>query len=84
MDKPSTNEAALLKGALQPTLIVGAVAMIISTVLQGRPGFAGALLAQAVVLIYFVVHIFISKISRILFAAIIAGLVGHAAMVDEF
>jgi hypothetical protein len=64
MDKPSTNEAALLKGALQPTLIVGAVAMIISTVLQGRPGFAGALLAQAVVLIYFVVHIFISKISR--------------------
>jgi len=51
MDKPPTNESALLKGALQPTLIVGAVAMIISTVLQGRPGFAGALLAQAVVLI---------------------------------
>ena len=64
MDKQLTNESALLKGALRPTLIVGAVAIIISTFVQGRSGFTGALLAQAVVFIYFVVHIFISKISR--------------------
>ena len=64
MDKQLTNESALLKGALRPTLIVGAVAIIISTFVQGRSGFTGALLSQAVVFIYFVVHIFISKISR--------------------
>lgn len=64
MDKQLTNESALLKGALRPTLIVGAVAIIISTFIQGKSGFTGALLAQAVVFIYFVVHIFISKISR--------------------
>lgn len=64
MDKQLTNESALLKGALRPTVIVGAVAIIISTFVQGRSGFTGALLAQAVVFIYFVVHIFISKISR--------------------
>lgn len=64
MDKQLTNESALLKGALRPTLIVGAVAIIICTFVQGRSGFTGALLAQAVVFIYFVVHIFISKISR--------------------
>lgn len=64
MDKQLTNESALLKGALRPTLIVGAVAIIISTFVQGRSGFTGALLAQAVVFIYFVVHISISKISR--------------------
>ena len=64
MDKQLTNESALLKGALRPTLIVGAVAIIISTFVQGRSGFTGALLAQAVVFIYFVVHIFISKRSE--------------------
>jgi hypothetical protein len=35
-----------------------------STFIQGLSGFNGALLAQAVVLIYFLVHIFVSKISR--------------------
>jgi len=45
MDKQLTNESALLKGALRPTLIVGAVAIIISTFVQGRSGFTGALLA---------------------------------------
>jgi len=35
-----------------------------ATFFQGLSGFYGALLAQIVVLIYFLVHIFISKISR--------------------
>jgi hypothetical protein len=59
-----SNESQLLKGALTPTLIVGVIAIVISTIVQGFAGFYGALLAQIVVLIYFVVHIFISKISR--------------------
>jgi hypothetical protein len=59
-----SNESQLLKGALTPTFIVGVIAIGMATFFQGLSGFYGALLAQIVVLIYFVVHIFISKISR--------------------
>ena len=64
MSKHKSNEAQLLRGALVPTLIVGLIAIVVSTFIQGLSGFYGALLAQAVVLIYFLVHIFVSKISR--------------------
>jgi hypothetical protein len=43
---------------------VGVVAIGFSLFIKGTPGLLAALLAQAVVLIYFLVHIFISKISR--------------------
>ena len=59
-----SNESQLLKGALTPTFIVGVIAIGLATFFQGLSGFYGALLAQIVVLIYFFVHIFISKISR--------------------
>lgn len=59
-----SNESQLLKGALTPTLIVGVIAIGMAIFFQGLSGFYGALLAQIVVLIYFLVHIFISKISR--------------------
>lgn len=64
MKKQATNEEQLLRGALIPTFIVGLIAIIVSTIVQGLPGLSGALLAQVVVLIYFLVHIFISKLSR--------------------
>jgi hypothetical protein len=53
-----------LRGALIPSLVVGVIAIIISTITQGNPGFMGALLAQLVVVMYFAVHIGVSKISR--------------------
>ena len=43
------NEVQLLKGALKPTFLVGLIALIAATALQGRSGLAGALLAQSVV-----------------------------------
>ena len=58
------SEVQLLKGALKPTFLVGLIALIAATALQGRSGLAGALLAQSVVLIYFIVHIAVSRISR--------------------
>ena len=63
MAAQSNNEVQLLKGALTPTLIVGLIALIAATVLRGQSGLIGALLAQTVVLIYFIVHILISRIS---------------------
>ena len=66
MSNQHSNEAQLLRGALIPTFIVGVISIGFSGFLKGLSGLSGALLAQAVVLIYFLVHIFISKISRIL------------------
>jgi hypothetical protein len=60
----SSTERDLLRGALIPSLVVGVIAIIISTITQGSPGFMGALLAQLVVVMYFAVHIGVSKISR--------------------
>ena len=61
---PRSNESQLLKGALVPTLIVGVVAIAIATITRARPGFIAALLAQVVVIIYFLVHLLVSKFSR--------------------
>ena len=60
----SSTERDLLRGALIPSLVVGVIAIIISTITQGNPGFMGALLAKLVVVMYFAVHIGVSKISR--------------------
>jgi hypothetical protein len=61
---PRSNESQLLKGALVPTLVVGVVAIAIATITRARPGFIAALLAQVVVIIYFLVHLLVSKFSR--------------------
>ncbi len=60
----SSNESRLLRGAFIPTLFVGVIAIIISTLTQGSSGLYGALLAQFVVVIFFIVHIALSHLSR--------------------
>ena len=64
MSKEKSNESQLLRGALGPTLIIGAVSIAIFTILRGLSGFYGAALAQFIVAIYFVVHIVVSRFSR--------------------
>lgn len=63
MNEPS-NESKLLRGAFIPTLIVSIVAIAISTIVLGISGFMGALLAQFVVIIFFVIHIAVSRMTR--------------------
>jgi len=63
MSQPS-NESLLLRGAFVPTLVVSFVAIVISAVVQGISGFWGALLAQFVVIIFFVIHIAVSRMTR--------------------
>jgi hypothetical protein len=60
----ASNESQLLKGALLPTFIVGVIALIVSSFTKGLPGFLGAALAHVVVIVYFVIHIVVSKFSR--------------------
>ena len=63
MTQPS-NESQLLRGAFVPTLLVSIVAISASAVVQGKSGFLGALLAQFVVIIFFVIHIAVSRMTR--------------------
>ena len=63
MSHPS-NESQLLRGAFVPTLIVSIIAIGLSAVTQGESGFWGALLAQFVVIIFFVIHIAVSRMTR--------------------
>ena len=60
----STSESAMLKGALLPTVIVGAACIALFSILKGLHGFYGAMVAQVVVVIFFLVHLLISKLSR--------------------
>ena len=64
MSKERSNEAQLLRGAVRPTLIVGVIAIAIFSVLRGLSGFYGALLAQFIVAIYFIIHILVSRLTR--------------------
>lgn len=64
MSNQKSNESQLLRGAILPTLIVGVIAIAIFSILRGLSGFYGALLAQFIVAIYFVVHILVSRLTR--------------------
>ena len=60
----SSNESQLLRGAFIPTLFVSLLAMVGAWIFKGASGFLGALLAQFVVIIFFVIHIVISHLTR--------------------
>jgi len=63
MSQPS-NEMLMLRGALIPTAITGVVSILASSVLAGLPGFYGAFLAQFIVVIFFAVTLWVSKLSK--------------------
>ena len=60
----SSNESRLLRGVFWPTLVVSIVALSVSAFFSGLSGFYGALLAQFVVIIFFIIHIAVSRITR--------------------
>ena len=58
MPENKSTESMMLRGALVPTFIVGIIGIGLSSFIVGSDGFFGALLAQFVVLIYFLVNFF--------------------------
>lgn len=64
MVKKNDPESQMLRGALIPALGVGVIAIALASFAQGSAGFFGALLAQFVVVIFFAVHLFVSRISN--------------------
>ena len=64
MSKEKSPETLMLRGALLPSFIVGIIAIGFSSFFAGSAGFLGALIAQFVVIIYFAIHIGVSRIAR--------------------
>lgn len=64
MSVEKSNERDLMLGALIPTFAVGIIGIVIATLVRGKAGLLGALLAQLVVVMYFTVHLAVSSISR--------------------
>jgi ATP synthase protein I len=62
--KNDSNEMQLLRGALFPTVITGVVSIVASFALAGLPGLYGAFLAQFIVVIFFAVTLWVSKLSK--------------------
>ena len=59
----SNPSTAMLRGALKPALIVSALVVITSFILKGTAGLFAGLLASFVVVIFFSVSLFISKMT---------------------
>lgn len=53
-----------MKGALKPSLVVGILGLVISTWKSGSAGLYGALLAQLVVLVFFLVNIGVASLTK--------------------
>ena len=62
--KKTSNEMQLLRGAIIPTAITGVVSIVASFTLAGSPGLYGAFLAQFIVVIFFAVTLWVSKLSK--------------------
>ena len=60
----ASNEMQLLRGAVIPTAITGVISIVASAVIAGLPGFYGAFLAQFIVVIFFAITLWVSKLSK--------------------
>lgn len=58
------SEVSLWWGALVPAVITATVAIVAGVLIRGTSGLWGALLASATVILYFSVHLLISRISK--------------------
>ena len=58
------SDTQLWRGAIVPAGVVAAIALIVDTVIKGKSGFLGGLLASITVIIFFSVHLLIARISR--------------------
>ena len=58
------SETGLWRGALIPASVVAILSIAVGLIIRGSSGLWGALLASFTVILYFSVHLFISKISQ--------------------
>jgi len=64
MSKKDASDTTLWKGAILPASVIAILLIIIMSVINGRSGLLGALLASFTVIIFFSIHLLVSRVSR--------------------
>ena len=64
MNENVSSDTTLWKGAILPSSIVAIFLIITMSVVNGRSGLLGALLASITVLIFFSIHLLVARVSR--------------------
>jgi len=64
MSEKDASDATLWKGAILPASVIAILLVIIMSVINGRSGLLGALLASITVIIFFSIHLLVARVSR--------------------
>jgi hypothetical protein len=64
MNENVSSDTTLWKGAILPSSVVAIFLIITMSVVNGRSGVLGALLASITVIIFFSIHLLVARISR--------------------
>ena len=64
MNQNVSSDTTLWKGAILPSSVVALFLIITMSVVNGRAGLLGALLASVTVIIFFSIHLFVARVSR--------------------
>jgi ATP synthase protein I len=64
MNEKEASDTTLWKGAILPASVIAILLVIIMSVVNGRSGMLGALLASITVIIFFSIHLLVARVSR--------------------
>ena len=64
MKENVSSDTTLWKGAILPSSVVAIFLIITMSLVNGRSGFLGALLASITVIIFFSIHLLVARVSR--------------------
>ena len=64
MNQNVSSDTTLWKGAILPSSVVALFLIITMSVVNGRAGLLGALLASVTVIIFFSIHLLVARVSR--------------------
>jgi hypothetical protein len=64
MNENVSSDTTLWKGAILPSSVVAIFLIITMSVVNGRSGLLGALLASITVIIFFSIHLLVARVSR--------------------
>ena len=64
MNENLSSDTTLWKGAILPSSVVAIFLIITMSVVNGRSGLLGALLASITVIIFFSIHLLVARVSR--------------------
>ena len=64
MNEKEESDTTLWKGAILPASVIAILLVIVMSIVNGRSGLLGALLASMTVIIFFSIHLLVARVSR--------------------